>query len=150
MRLTIDDGTWGSANPEQKKMKRIIHRFMLTGVTCLVIGCAGVFALAQNGPKGPGADKPKMPASWEKCCAFCHGKDGKADTTMGFKMKAADLTSSKVQKKYKDNPKKLVELISKGYAKGDKVIMKPLKDKLKEDEMKKLADYVLKLGKKGK
>jgi cytochrome c6 len=45
-----------------------------------------------------GQDKDGSAIFGEKC-AGCHGTDGKAQTETGMKLKAADLTSAKVQGK---------------------------------------------------
>jgi len=39
---------------------------------------------------------------FDKKCAACHGKDGKADTTMGRKLNMRDLSSPKVQESATD------------------------------------------------
>lgn len=85
--------------------------------------------------------------SWGKYCAFCHGKDGKGTTTIGRKMRAKDLTSAEVREKYQDEAK-LIKLISDGYTKNGRKIMRPLKNKLSEAEIKALAKQLLSLKKK--
>jgi mono/diheme cytochrome c family protein len=52
-----------------------------------------------------------------KKCATCHGKDGKAQTTMGKKLGVKDLTDAKVQADSKDD--KWAKSISEG-VKDDK------------------------------
>ena len=39
----------------------------------------------------------KGETTFQEVCASCHGNDGRAQTEMGKKMQAADLTSSSVQ-----------------------------------------------------
>ena len=113
-------------------------------IICALALCLGEAYAAEQDTD---TDK-KVLAAWEKNCAPCHGKNGKGTTTIGRKMKAADLTSEKIQKKYKDKQEEIVKLISEGLIKDKKVIMKPLKDKLEEEDMKELAKYLEELGKK--
>lgn len=113
-----------------------------------LFGCALVLSLGAATPAL--AQDAATKSDWDKNCAYCHGKEGKGDSTMGKKMKAADLTSEKIQKKFEGKQDQLESLISDGLSKGGKVIMKPLKSKLKKEEIKSLAQYVLKLGKKKK
>ena len=42
------------------------------------------------------------PEVFSQKCAGCHGKDGKAQTTMGKKLSVKDLTDAKVQAAAKD------------------------------------------------
>ena len=90
----------------------------------------------------PAADDDRASANWKKYCAVCHGGDGKADTVIGRKMRAADLTSPAVFTKYKKSPEKFLKLISDGLTRKDKAVMKPLKGKLNEDEIRALGKYI--------
>ena len=112
-------------------------------IICALALCLGEAYAAEQ----TDADK-KVPAVWAKNCAPCHGGNGQGTTTIGRKMKAADLTSEKIQKKYKDKQEEVIKLISEGLIKDKKIIMKPLKDKLEEEDMKELAKYLEELGKK--
>ncbi len=78
-----------SASPEGN-----YHDFMrkklalVLGVTTLLATLAPA-AFAQADSK----------TQYTRMCSLCHGTDGKAQTTMGKNLKAADLTSEAVQKK---------------------------------------------------
>lgn len=79
-------------------------------------------------------------AIFEAKCTMCHGKDGKAATKMGEKLKIRDLSDAKVQAELKDEA--IVKAIKEGIKKDDTVVMKPYADKLSEAEIKAAADYV--------
>ena len=46
----------------------------------------------------PGSARADGAEMFDKKCAGCHGKDGKAATTMGKKLNMRDLTNAEVQK----------------------------------------------------
>ncbi len=46
----------------------------------------------------PGSARADGTEMFDKKCAGCHGKDGKAATTMGKKLNMRDLTNAEVQK----------------------------------------------------
>ena len=71
-------------------MKRIL--FLLTAIS---LASAPAFA----------ADK-KIERLWKSKCGSCHGKDGKAATDKGKKMKMYDMTSADWQKKISDDDMK--------------------------------------------
>ncbi len=52
-----------------------------------LLAATSSFAAAQTDAK----------TQFNRMCSLCHGQDGKAQTTMGKNMKAADLTSPTVQ-----------------------------------------------------
>lgn len=78
------------------------------------------------------------PEIFAQKCAGCHGKDGKAQTTMGKKLSVKDLTDAKVQAAAKD------ENWEKGITEGvkndaGKVVMQPNKGKISPDDIKALV-----------
>jgi mono/diheme cytochrome c family protein len=79
-------------------------------------------------------------AIWNKQCAKCHGKDGKGQTKMGLRIKAANLTDPVVQEKISDE--RMMEVMKNG-AKDEKgkVVMLPAK-KVTEEQLQALAEYV--------
>lgn len=79
-------------------------------------------------------------ANWDANCIPCHGKEGKADTTMGKALKAKNLTDPAVQAAFTDD--KAVESIKNGVKENGKTTMKAFGDKLSEDEIKALVSYV--------
>lgn len=110
--------------------------------------CALALTLGVMDARAADLDEKKAKVSWDKYCSFCHGEDAKARTTVARKINAANLTSEKIQRKYGDDQEELIKIISEGLSKGDKNIMKPLKEKLKKEEIENLALYVIKLGSK--
>jgi cytochrome c553 len=80
-------------------------------------------------------------ANWNANCTQCHGKDGTANTPMGKKIQAKDLTDPKVQAEFTDA--KAMQLIKEGAkdAQG-KTTMKAFGGKLTDDEIKALAAFV--------
>lgn len=82
--------------------------------------------------------------NYEKYCAGCHGKDGKGQTKLGQKFEARDYTDPEVHKKIKDE--EMFKSIKEGLKKGDKTLMKPF-DKLNDDEIKELVQYMRKFKK---
>jgi mono/diheme cytochrome c family protein len=79
------------------------------------------------------ADDPAAVDMYNKKCAACHGKDGKA-TAAGTKMGAKDFTDPEVAKM---KEAELTEAIAKGKGK-----MPGYAKSLKEDEIKKLVAVV--------
>jgi mono/diheme cytochrome c family protein len=78
-------------------------------------------------------------ATFQQRCVLCHGPDGKAQTDMGKKLEAADLTSSTVQQ---TSEPELVKIVKKGKGK-----MPSFDDKLSNDQIKAVVAYVKGLGK---
>jgi mono/diheme cytochrome c family protein len=80
-------------------------------------------------------------ANWDANCAQCHGADGSANTPMGKKIQAKNLTDPKVQGEFTDA--KAMQLIKEG-AKDEKgkTTMKAFGGKLTDDEIKALVAYV--------
>jgi mono/diheme cytochrome c family protein len=79
-------------------------------------------------------------ANWDANCAQCHGKDGSADTKMGKKLNAKDLTDPKVQADFTDA--KATQSIKEGVKENGKTTMKAFGGKLTDDEIKALVAYV--------
>jgi mono/diheme cytochrome c family protein len=84
-------------------------------------------------------------ANWTKYCAQCHGADGTANTPMGKKLNAKNLTDPKVQAAYSDE--QATKSIKEGVKENGKVTMKAFGDKLSDDEVKALVAYVRSLKK---
>jgi cytochrome c553 len=80
-------------------------------------------------------------ANWDANCTPCHGADGRANTPMGKKIQAKNLTDPKVQAEFTDA--KAMQLIKEGAkdAQG-KMTMKAFGGKLTDDEIKALVAYV--------
>lgn len=78
--------------------------------------------------------------NWTKYCAQCHGPDGTANTPMGKKLNAKNLTDAKVQSEFTDA--KAATSIKDGVKENGKVTMKAFGDKLSDDEVKALVSYV--------
>jgi mono/diheme cytochrome c family protein len=80
--------------------------------------------------------------NFTKLCASCHGKDGKASTKMGEKLKIKDFTDAKVQAGFTDD--QAAKDIADGLKDKDtgKVTMPPRKDKLSADQIKDLVKLV--------
>ena len=83
--------------------------------------------------------------NWNANCAQCHGKTGAADTKMGKKLNAKDLTDPKVQAAFTDA--KAAKAIKEGLKENGKTTMKAFGDKLSDDEIKALVAYVRSLKK---
>jgi mono/diheme cytochrome c family protein len=71
-----------------------------------------------------------------KKCAGCHGKDGKADTSMGKKLAIKDLTDPKVQSAATDA--QWEKIILEGYKGADGKMLMPA-TKVSADEAKELV-----------
>ena len=81
-------------------------------------------------------------ALWDKNCASCHGKDGKAKTKMGEKLKCRDLTDPAVKAKV-DKTAVMNSMKNGVKDEAGKVVMKAYTEKLSEEEMQVLTDYTL-------
>lgn len=75
--------------------------------------------------------------NFEKKCGACHGKDGKAATKMGEKMKIKDMTAAEFWKDQTDD--KLTKAITDGIA--DKK-MPAFKEKLTGDQIKAVVKHL--------
>ena len=78
--------------------------------------------------------------NWTKHCVSCHGKDGQGKTKAGSKAKVKNLTDAKYQASFDDA--KAHKAIKEGLEIDGKVAMKPLGDKLTDDEIKGLIAFV--------
>ena len=83
--------------------------------------------------------------NWTKYCAQCHGPDGTANTPMGKKLQAKNLTDAATQKAFSDAD--ATKSIKEGVKQNGKVTMKAFGDKLSDDEVKALVTYVRSLKK---
>jgi cbb3-type cytochrome c oxidase subunit III len=77
-------------------------------------------------------------AIFQELCVGCHGTDGRGETEIGKKVKAADLTSSETQQQ---SDAELTKVVKTGQKK-----MPAFGDKLGDDEIKAVMAYVRKLG----
>lgn len=84
--------------------------------------------------------------NWEEHCAKCHGKDGKADTKMGQKLKVRDLTDAKVQSSFTDE--QAFKDIKQGMTVEGKKVMPGFAEKLTDEDIKALVSHVRTLKKK--
>ncbi|HLY16790.1 MAG TPA: cytochrome c [Bryobacteraceae bacterium] len=102
----------------------------------IIVTVAALASVAVPGwaQKGRGGD-----AIFQEMCVGCHGTDGRADTDMGKKVKAADLTADDVQKR---SDSELIKVIKNGQKK-----MPSFADKLSDDDIKAVVGYVKQLGK---
>jgi mono/diheme cytochrome c family protein len=76
-------------------------------------------------------------ALFARACAPCHGKDGKARTPVGRKLKVKDLTLSKA------DDRQIAEQIREGKKGEDGLTRMPsFKESLKSDEIEALIRYV--------
>ena len=81
----------------------------------------------------------KGQAIFQEQCVGCHGADGKAQTEMGKKIQAADLTSSAIQGQ---SDSKLEKTIKSGKAK-----MPSFDGKLSDEEIGSVVAYIRQIGK---
>lgn len=103
--------------------------FVLTGVILLASprAQADVTSLAAEGPASGRA-------LYNQNCARCHGGDGRAQTALGRKVEAADLTSNDVQDM---DDAKIVRVITKG-----RTGMPGFGKKLNANQISAVAKYV--------
>src|SRR5437762_6029953 len=78
--------------------------------------------------------------NWEKNCQKCHGADGKGNTKMGRQSGVKDYTDPKVQEELKDD--NAVKIIKEGIVEKGKKRMEPYKDKLTDEEIKALINFI--------
>lgn len=97
------------------------------------LALAAVLALPVGG--GVGAEQPAE--LFIKACASCHGKDGKAKTPIGRKLKVKDLTQSKL------GDVEIAEQIREG-RKGDDGLtrMPSFKESFQPDQIEALVRHV--------
>jgi formylglycine-generating enzyme required for sulfatase activity len=82
----------------------------------------------------------KVLANYTKYCKGCHGADGKGQTPLGKKMKSRDYTDAKVKETLKDDS--MFKAIKEGLHVDGKEVMLPFAEKLKDDEIKGLVQYM--------
>lgn len=84
--------------------------------------------------------------NFRKHCAGCHGSDGKAQTRLGRKSGAKDISDKKAQAKLTDAD--VFKTIKEGRknSKGEEK-MEPFGDDLSDDEIRQLVGYVRTLAK---
>ena len=101
-----------------------------------IVILAAVFGLAA----ALSASAADAKQNWTDKCASCHGADGKGQTKMGQKSGCKDYTDAKVQADMKDD--QAFKSIKDGMKDGDKELMKPFAEKLKDDEIKALVAHM--------
>jgi len=79
-------------------------------------------------------------ANWNADCMQYHGKTGAADTKMGQKLNAKDLTDPKVQASFTDA--EAAKAIKEGIKENGRTKMKAFGDKLSDADIKALVSYV--------
>ncbi|MGH8092407.1 MAG: c-type cytochrome [Chthoniobacterales bacterium] len=103
--------------------------------TIVIIVAASLFAGSAISARAADAKE-----NWTKHCAQCHGPDGQANTKMGMKLQAKDLTSPKVQASFTDA--QAATAIKDGIKENGKAKMIAFGSKLSDDEIKALVAYV--------
>ena len=87
------------------------------------------------------ADAAKGKEAFEAKCANCHGKDGKGDTTMGKKLKLADLTDAKAMSGKTEAD--IAKIITQGgKAVGRSAMMGAWGEKLGEQGVKDVVEHI--------
>jgi mono/diheme cytochrome c family protein len=114
---------------KKSMLNKIVNSCRFIPFLALVLLCVPV-AQAQSNAE----------ANYKAKCASCHGPDGTGSTPAGKAMKVRDFHSPEVQK---ETVAELADVISNGRNK-----MPKYSDKLKDTEIKDLAEYVHDLGKK--
>lgn|SRR5579872_2063341 len=104
----------------------------LTTITILLASCLS----AQSNKDRSGAGE----AIFQEKCAGCHGTDGRAQTEIGKKMGAADLTSASVQQL---SDSQLMKIVKDGKEK-----MPAFDGKLDKGEIRDVLSYIRELAKK--
>ena len=101
--------------------------------TTIALVASGVLGLWLSAAALAGA-----PETFAQKCSGCHGKDGKAQTTMGKKLSMKDLTDAKVQAAAKDADWEKAITDGAKNAEG-KVVMPAFKGKITPDDIKALV-----------
>jgi cytochrome c553 len=108
-----------------------MKKYMLLGVASSVFLAAPVLFGADAGD------------NYAKYCASCHGSDGAGHTKAGRMLKVKDLTDAQYQKSFTDET--AFKDLKEGSQNKDGVVqMKPMKDKLSDDEIKAVVAYIRK------
>jgi mono/diheme cytochrome c family protein len=104
---------------------------------------AAVFLFTLFAVAGSAADAP---ATWAQNCASCHGSDGGGHTKAGKMLGAKDMADAAYQKTFTDD--QAIAAVRTGFKDSSgKDKMKPLGDKLSDDQIKDLVAYVRTLAK---
>ena len=102
------------------------------------------FALLLGLALGTSLRGEETAAIFGRACAPCHGKNGKAQTPIGRKLKVKDLTQSKTE------DHQILEQIREGKKGDDGLVRMPsFKESLKPDEIEALVRYVKSLRPRG-
>ena len=101
-----------------------------------LLSCGMLLSLAL--PGRPQKNSGQGVTIFQEQCIGCHGQDGRADTEMGKKVQAADLTSQAVQDL---SASQLEKIVKNGQKK-----MPSFAGKLSDDEIKAVIGYVKQLG----
>ena len=109
-------------------MKKIIKLAIIVGFSA----AAGIAALVHSAPAAVASSAEASPRSlFVQNCARCHGSNGKAQTALGKKLEADDLTASTA------STAKIIRTVTNG--RGD---MPSFKKKLSKAQIASLAGYV--------
>ena len=133
---------------EPEWLDRSLNRYLAWGLVFMILLLAGFVAYRVREPGLRRAATRAQTTSYTAIgtqifaanCAQCHGKDGHADTKMGTKLNAKDLTDPKVQADFTDA--KATQSIKEGVKENGKTTMKSFGGKLTDDEIKALVAYV--------
>jgi cytochrome c553 len=96
--------------------------------------------LAAAASVAAGAARADTAANWGQYCASCHGKDGAGKTRAGRLLGAKDLTDAAYQKTFTDE--QAFKDVKDGLTADGKTKMRPIGDKLSDDEIKALVTFV--------
>jgi mono/diheme cytochrome c family protein len=105
-------------------------------VLLLLLGVCGVAVAEENGKAAAGAD------IFKSKCVLCHGGDGTGNTPLGKQLQAANLHSKEVQRLSDDEMHKIIH--------DGQANMPPFEDKLTDDEIDQVIQYVREFGKPAK
>ncbi len=108
-------------------------------VVLMLVGMAGVFMFATSGTEATSApageakfDDPGSPRTlYVQNCARCHGSNGKAQTALGKRLEADDLTASTA------STSKIIRVVTSGKGK-----MPGFRRKLNAAQISQIAAYV--------
>ena len=125
-------------------MRRTIHH--ITFICSLSVLLAAHVARAEDAAPaeeaGDTGGATGIAAVWNKNCASCHGKDGKGQTKAGKTKKVEDLTNPAVRAKFDRD--RMIKATKEGIKdEAGKERMKPYADKLSEQEITALIDYIV-------
>lgn len=109
-------------------MKKIIKLAIIVGFSV----AAGIVALVHSAPAAVASSDEASPRSlYVQNCARCHGSNGKAQTTLGRKLEADDLTASSA------STAKIIRTVTNGRGK-----MPSFRKKLSKAQIESIAGYV--------